>query len=45
MEVEPFLQADDQRRATRAALGFADDHVVVGKIARLFHLKGHTVRD
>jgi glycosyltransferase involved in cell wall biosynthesis len=42
MEVEPFLQADEHRRATRAELGFADDHIVVGKIARLFHLKGHT---
>ena len=32
------------RRASRAdarELGFADEHVVVGKIARLFHLKGH----
>jgi glycosyltransferase involved in cell wall biosynthesis len=42
MEVEPFLHADEQRRATRAELGFDDDQIVVGKIARLFHLKGHT---
>ena len=42
MEVEPFLHADEPRRATRAALGFDDDQIVVGKIARLFHLKGHT---
>jgi glycosyltransferase involved in cell wall biosynthesis len=41
MEVEPFLQADEHRRATRTELGFDDDHLVVGKIARLFHLKGH----
>ncbi len=41
MDVEPFLHADDTRRQTRAALGFGDDDVVVGKIARLFHLKGH----
>lgn len=42
MEVAPFLRADEDRCATRRELGFADEHVVVGKIARLFHLKGHT---
>ncbi len=42
MDVEPFLRADDARRATRAEFGFADDQIVVGKIARLFHLKGHS---
>ncbi|MBI2825718.1 MAG: glycosyltransferase family 4 protein [Planctomycetia bacterium] len=41
MEVEPFLAADATRGATRAALGFRPEHVVVGKVARLFHLKGH----
>ncbi len=41
MEVEPFLEADQYRQATRRQLGYADEHVVVGKIARLFHLKGH----
>ena len=41
MEVEPFLAADQQREQARAELGIADDEVVVGKIARLFHLKGH----
>ena len=41
MDVEPFLAADSHRRAMRAELGFAPEHVVVGKIARLFHLKGH----
>lgn len=41
MEVEPFLAADEHRAATRAELGYSDQHVVVGKIARLFHLKGH----
>lgn len=41
MEVEPFLNANQQRSATRARLGYRDEHVVVGKIARLFHLKGH----
>ncbi len=41
MDVAPFLDAERQRVATRAALGLAQSHVVVGKIARLFHLKGH----
>ena len=41
MEVEPFLQADEHRDETRAALGYSDEHVVVGKVARLFRLKGH----
>ena len=41
MDVEPFLRADAHRAAVRQELGFADEHVVVGKIARLFHLKGH----
>jgi glycosyltransferase involved in cell wall biosynthesis len=41
MEVEPFLHADEQRAQTRRDLGYRDEHVVVGKIARLFHLKGH----
>jgi len=42
MEIAPFLAADDQRDAMRRELGFTPDQVVVGKIARLFHLKGHT---
>ncbi len=41
MEVEPFLAADEHRAETRAELGYRDEHVVVGKVARLFHLKGH----
>ena len=41
MDVEPFLRADDSRDATRNALGLEPHHVVFGKIARLFHLKGH----
>jgi glycosyltransferase involved in cell wall biosynthesis len=41
MEVEPFLSADERRDTVRRELGFAEEHVVVGKIARLFHLKGH----
>ncbi|MHB0955652.1 MAG: glycosyltransferase family 4 protein [Pirellulaceae bacterium] len=42
MDVEPFLQANQDRSTLRAAFGWDDSHVVVGKIARLFHLKGHT---
>ena len=41
MEVEPFLQSGEHRQRARRELGFADDEVVVGKVARLFHLKGH----
>jgi len=41
MDVEPFLNANHDRQATRKALGFNPDHIVIGKIARLFHLKGH----
>ena len=41
MDVEPFLQAESHRAALRAKYQFADEHVVIGKIARLFHLKGH----
>lgn len=41
MEVEPFLNAEQHRQRVREELGFKDDDIVVGKIARLFHLKGH----
>lgn len=41
MEVEPFLNSAPLRRETRAELGFSDGERVVGKIARLFSLKGH----
>lgn len=41
MEVEPFLAADQHRARVRASLGYAPEHVVIGKIARLFKLKGH----
>ncbi len=41
MEVEPFLAADEHRDHMRRELGFAPQHVVIGKIARLFFLKGH----
>lgn len=41
MDVEPFLRAHETRDATRRELGIAPENVVVGKIARLFPLKGH----
>jgi glycosyltransferase involved in cell wall biosynthesis len=41
MDVEPFLAANDHRDDVRRELGFSDEHIVIGKIARLFHLKGH----
>lgn len=41
MDVEPFLQADAHRERTRRELGFTAEDIVIGKIARLFELKGH----
>jgi glycosyltransferase involved in cell wall biosynthesis len=41
MEVEDFLNADSKRATVRRRLGYENHHVVVGKVARLFHLKGH----
>ena len=41
MEVEPFLHSAEHRERVRQELGYTPQHVVVGKIARLFHLKGH----
>ncbi|MFO0012547.1 MAG: glycosyltransferase family 4 protein [Planctomycetota bacterium] len=41
MEVDPFLHSDRTRQQVREELGLGPEHVVVGKIARLFHLKGH----
>ena len=41
MEVEPFLRSGEHRDRVRRQLGYEPRHVVVGKIARLFHLKGH----
>ncbi len=41
MDVEPFLQANEAREPFRKELGYSPQHVVIGKIARLFHLKGH----
>jgi glycosyltransferase involved in cell wall biosynthesis len=41
MDVEPFRKCNQFRGAARTELGIAPDDVVFGKIARLFHLKGH----
>jgi glycosyltransferase involved in cell wall biosynthesis len=41
MEVEPFLQSGEHRQRVRRELGYGPEHVVIGKIARLFKLKGH----
>jgi glycosyltransferase involved in cell wall biosynthesis len=41
MEVEPFLNPPRPRDEVRQELGFEPHHIVVGKVARLFHLKGH----
>lgn len=42
MEVEPFLNPRRPRDEVRRELGFAPQHIVIGKVARLFHLKGHS---
>jgi glycosyltransferase involved in cell wall biosynthesis len=41
MEVEPFLNPPRPPAEVRAELGLSAEHVVIGKVARLFHLKGH----
>ena len=41
MEVEPFMNPARPRDEVRRELGFGPEHVVVGKVARLFELKGH----
>ncbi len=41
MEVQPFLEAERFRAEYRARLGWGPECIVVGKIARLFYLKGH----
>jgi glycosyltransferase involved in cell wall biosynthesis len=41
MDVQPFLQANEHRESTRRQFGFSAEHIVFGKVARLFHLKGH----
>lgn len=41
MEVEPFLNPPVPRTEVRGRLGFGAEDIVVGKVARLFELKGH----
>jgi glycosyltransferase involved in cell wall biosynthesis len=41
MEVEPFLHPPRPAAEVRAELDLRPEHVVVGKVARLFPLKGH----
>jgi glycosyltransferase involved in cell wall biosynthesis len=41
IDVEPFLRANEHRDRVRHELGYQPQHVVIGKIARLFHMKGH----
>jgi glycosyltransferase involved in cell wall biosynthesis len=41
METAPFINPPVSRDKTRRRYGIADQDVVVGTIARLFHLKGH----
>lgn len=40
-DVEPYLNPPRSRDVVRRDLGLAEGEIVVGKIARLFHLKGH----
>src|SRR5258706_4827783 len=41
METAPFLNPPVAREEVRRNLGLAPDHIAVGTIARLFHMKGH----
>lgn len=41
METAPFLAANEHRETMRRELGYSPEHVVIGKVARLFHIKGH----
>jgi glycosyltransferase involved in cell wall biosynthesis len=41
METAPFINPPVSRDETRRRYGITDDDIVVGTIARLFHLKGH----
>jgi glycosyltransferase involved in cell wall biosynthesis len=42
MEVQPLLSSAALRDAARRQWGYAPQDIVVAKIARLFHLKGHS---
>ena len=41
MYIVDFINADSHRASARQELNFSEDTIVVGKIARLFDLKGH----
>jgi len=41
MDPRPFLAPPAPREQVRRELGLGDEHIAVGTIARLFHLKGH----
>lgn len=41
MDVDAFVRAGERRAAVRAELGIGADEFVIGKVARLFELKGH----
>ncbi len=41
MRLDDFLRSPALRESTRRELGIAPGHVVIGKIARFFSLKGH----
>jgi glycosyltransferase involved in cell wall biosynthesis len=41
MDVDAYLQADPLRGSVRRRWGIGPDEIVIGKIARLFDLKGH----
>jgi glycosyltransferase involved in cell wall biosynthesis len=40
-DVEPFLKPPRSPQQVRAELGLKPEHIVIGKVARLFPLKGH----
>ncbi len=41
MDVEPFANCQQFAQQARRELQFTDEDIVIGKIARFFHLKGH----
>jgi glycosyltransferase involved in cell wall biosynthesis len=41
MDVDAYARAGAERAGVRARYGFGPDDVVIGKVARLFELKGH----
>ena len=41
LDVDLFLRSNETRQKRRRALGFSEEHIVIGKVARLYHLKGH----